>query len=150
MTTSKLSFVILALASFVVSCKDDQPDAVVKAQLVGSWNSYEIGSQATGFVPGKETLITLMYASGIAFSSDGRFGPRAYAAGKWTESLGGGTYQVKDNQTVILTFFPNTKDEKVLPLHLLKLDQNHLWFEHSFWVNAQNPTPTESHLERAI
>ena len=89
-----------------------------------------------------------MYESGLVFSSDGRFGPRYHTPNVWTQSFASGTYEFKDDQTVILLFHPKTKDELSLPLQVIRLDKDHFWFQHRFWVNDQNPEPTEQHLER--
>lgn len=115
--------------------------------MVGQWDSYEVKT-ATGFAPGIEKGLTLMYEDGLVFSADGKFGPRYFAGGVWTESFSGGTYSFKDDQTLVLVFSPNTKDEVTLPLHIIKFDSDHLWFQHSFWVNEQNPYPKESHLKK--
>lgn len=55
-----------------------------------------------------------------------------------------GIFEVKDNQTIVLTFSPKTKDEKTLDLQIVKLDEKLLWFRHSYFGIEK-----EYHLERA-
>lgn len=144
--------IILFLATLILSCKDDEINKIEQAKslIVGQWNSYEIGSQQTGFIPEKETLITIVYASGVAFYADGSFGARFYDTLGWHEGVPPyGVYEFKNDKTVDLIFHPSTADELRLELQIKKLDDDHLWVQHKYFVNEQNPSPTEHHLERA-
>ena len=142
------SFVVLLCTIFSCTYNDINKTKVEQSLVVGHWDSYE-GKSAAGIAPGVVSGLTLMYEHGLVFSEDGKFGPRYYIQGVWTESLSGGTYHFKDEQTLLLIFSPNTKDELTLPLRIIKLDSDHMWFQHSFWVNEQNPFPVEVHMKRA-
>jgi hypothetical protein len=150
MRNLKQSLIILFFSSSVISCNDEGSDLTdnLKSLIVGEWNVYESGSKKTGIHPGILSGLTLLYEHGISFSDDGKFGPRYYFNGVWTGGGEAGTYEVRNDRTVILVFSPGTKDESKLELKLLKLDKEHLWFEHSFYVNDQNPEPAEHHLKK--
>lgn len=145
----KQTLAILLFSTGIVSCNDEiNLTSSVESLIVGEWNGYESGSKTTGIHPGTISGLTLSYEHGISFTDDGEFGPRYYFDGAWTDGARTGTYEVRNDQSALLVFFPGTRDELKLELKLLKLDNEHLWFEHSFWVNDQNPAPTEHHLER--
>lgn len=148
LTTPLMCVVFLSCA---ISCNEETEPSNVKSLLVGDWNQYEVGSRKTGFVPGISSGLTLVYESGIFFTNTGEFGPRYYDYhdGVWTEGHNRiGTYEIKGNGTILLVFSPGTADEYKLELRIHKLDEEHLWFEHSFYTNEQNPEPSEYHLER--
>jgi hypothetical protein len=149
METLKLRSIFFFFSWITFSCTYNQigQAKIERSLVVGQWNSYEIQTP-TGFAPGTASNLTLMYENGMVFTADGKFGPRYYNNGIWTESLAGGTYRFTDDKTLVLLFFTNTKDEFSLPLQIIKLDSDHLWFQHSFWVNEQNSLPTEVHLAR--
>ena len=141
---------MLVLTIHILSCEEDK---IVKADdrkvlVVGQWNSYEIGSSSTGFNPGRESLLTLVYASGMVFYADNNFAMRFYDNDGWEDGGITGTYGFVDDQTIELVFFPNTMDESKLELQIDKLNRDVFWFRHSHWVNDQNPNPIENHLER--
>ena len=138
----KISIQILLTTCLVLSCDNEKLDSNnPKDLLVGHWNSYEEGTEQTGFSQHISTSLTILYESGIAFSGDGTFSTRYHTNGTWTESGSIGTFEVKNN-TISLTFFPSTNDEYKLDLELVKLDKTHLWFRHYRWGEQ------EHHLER--
>jgi len=72
---------------------------------------------------------------------DGTFRTRYYGNGTWAESDSAiGTYELTD-KTIRLLFSPSTADEYKFVVQLVKLDERHLWFKHSLFVE------TEYHLE---
>ena len=149
MRNLKQTLVILLFSTSIISCNDEvNLTDNVKSLIVGEWNGYESGSKKTGIHRGIISGLTLLYEHGISFSDDGKFGPRYYFDGVWTGGGRTGTYEVRDCQTILLVFSPGTRDESKIELKLLKLDNEHLWFEHNFYVNDQNPEPAEHHLER--
>lgn len=153
MKTSAKCFIFLSLSWVLFSCTyNDIGKTPTKSTeptwVVGSWNSYEM-KEATTIVPGIGSNLTLMYENGLVFTADGKFGPRYYDAGVWEENSNVGTYSFTNDKILTLVFAPGTKDELSLPLQIIKLDSNYFWFQHSFWVNDQNPYPIEVHLERA-
>jgi hypothetical protein len=141
----KSTLKLIAIAGFVISCGvEPTPEEKMKVMLIGSWNIYELQTAEPGvFVPGVTTGLTLLYESGIFFTDDGKFGPRYYNlfTEVWTQGGAIDSYEIKGN-TIDLTFSPGTKDELVLTLQILRLDENHLWFSHDFFGG------TEYHLER--
>ena len=144
----KLPLKILALlfltACVTISCKDDDDNSPKEnfELLLGHWNDYENGTQQTGFTPGITTSLTLLYESGIAFSSDGTFRPRYHFNDTWTESeIATGTYEL-NGKTLSLVFSPGTPDDHKLDIELIKLDEKHLWIKHSFFAEQ------EFHLEK--
>jgi hypothetical protein len=145
----KQTLVILLLSISINSCRDEvNLTDNAKTLIVGEWNGYESGKKTTGIHPGISGLGLLTYEHGISFYEDGEFGSRYYLDDVWTGGARTGTYEVRDDQTILLVFSPGTGDEREVELTLLKLDNEHLWFEHSLWVNDQNPEPWVNHLER--
>lgn len=139
-----LSLLLLA-ACIIISCGEENENSSKDNSklLVGNWNSYEMGTEQSGFNQVITTSLTLLYESGISFSSDGTFRPRYHNNGTWTISDDNmGTYELKGT-TISLLFLPGTKDEYQLDMQLVKLDEKHLWFKHSQFIEA------EHHLERA-
>jgi hypothetical protein len=140
----KIFCLLFLITCVFVSCRNENENPVKDdAKLIqGRWNDYENGTEQTGFTAGITTSLTMAYESGIAFSSDGTFRTRYYHNGTWTESTTAiGTYKLKD-KTITLLFSPGTKDEYKFDIQLVKLDEKHLWFKHSLFVE------TEYHLER--
>lgn len=135
---------LLLLIIGLMSCDSEQTSIGGPGDLlVGHWNSYEVGTEQAGFTQSITTLLTILYDSGLAFSSDGSFKTRYHSNDTWTESdIVIGTFELK-GKTISLTFFPSTNDEYKLDLQLVKLDKTHLWFKHSLWGEK------EYHLERA-
>lgn len=139
----KIFYLFLAVACTAVSCSDESPARDSAELILGRWNSYEFGTEQTGFAHEITTSLTAAYESGITFSSDGTFKPRYHNNGTWNEGdTGVGTYEIND-KIIILKFFPGTKDELKLDLQILRLDKKYLWFKHSLFVE------TEYHLKRA-
>ena len=139
----KILWIVLC-SSLTLSCKEEtvKADKSANELLPGHWDSYEAGTEQSGFTAGVTTSLTLMYESGMAFSKDGKFRARYHNNGTWTESQSDiGTFELS-NKTISLTFSPGTKDEKKLDLQLIKLDEKYLWFKHSYFVE------TEYHLKR--
>ena len=110
--------------------------------LMGHWNSYETGTEAGGFTKGITTSLTIAYEGGIAFESDGTFKVRRHDNNGWTESPRVGTFTMKDK--TITLYFEGTKDELKIDLHIVKLDENYLWFKHSYFRPE-----TEYHLAKS-
>jgi hypothetical protein len=144
----KLALKILSIfvlsACMSTSCTEENESSAERNSrlLLGHWNDYENGTEETGFTPGVTTSLTLIYESGIAFSSDGTFRSRYHNNGTWTESnVDIGTYEVGDH-TISLLFRPGTKDEFKLDVQIIKLDQKYLWIKHSHFVEQ------EYHLEK--
>lgn len=138
-----ISLLLLAVC-IVISCRDENENSINDNSklLIGDWNSYENGTEQTGFTPGITTSLTMFYESGIAFSSDGTFKARYHNNGTWTESnIAIGTYELKDKTIALI--YSGTNEEHKLDLQLVKLDEKHLWFKHSLFVEI------EYHLERA-
>jgi hypothetical protein len=150
MITAKSILMLIVISITIVACKsDDLNDLETVASLVrGQWNMYETGVPGEEFTPGILNNLTLVYESGIVFSPDGKFGSRYYYEGVWTENLNIGDYIVKDDRTIVLTYNPGTMDESKLELQIIKINKDHLWFQHRYWVNENNPVPLEHHLER--
>jgi hypothetical protein len=140
----KIFYLLFLTTCIFVSCRDENENpARDNAELIqGRWNDYENGTEQTGFTPGITTSLTVAYESGIAFSGDGTFRTRYHNNGTWTESdIAIGTYELKD-KTITLLFSPGTNDEYKFDIQLVKLDEKHLWFKHSLFVEM------EYHLER--
>jgi hypothetical protein len=138
----KTSFIVASFC-LLTACGEDQPNKISNSLLIGQWNSYEWGTEENGFAQQPSNSLTLVYESGITFSNDGTFKSRFYAEGNWTESSAPiGSFKIKDEK-ILLTFSPNTIDEFVLTLDVLKLDDNHLWFSHDHFVEM------DYHLEKA-
>ena len=142
-STMKTLFV-LALTCISFSCRDEEidPDKDNAKLIQGSWNNYEYGTEQTGFTQDITTSLTMFYESGIAFSSDGTFRTRNHNNGTWTEAdVAIGTYELK-GKTITLLHSTGPNEEHKLEIQLVKLDEKHLWFKHSLFVE------TEYHLER--
>jgi hypothetical protein len=140
----KIFYLLFLITCIFVSCRDEnESPAGDNAELIqGRWNDYENGTEQAGFTPGITTSLTVAYESGIAFSGDGTFRTRYHNNGTWTESdIAIGTYELKD-KTITLLFSPGTNDEYKFDIQLVKLDEKHLWFKHSLFVEM------EYHLER--
>jgi hypothetical protein len=145
MTKSIMIYLLFLTTCISVSCRDENenPARDNTKLILGRWNDYENGTEQTGFTKGITTSLTVAYESGIAFSSDGTFRTRYYNSGSWSESnIAAGTYELKD-KTITLLFSPGTNNEYKFDIQLVKLDEKHLWFKHSLFVE------TEYHLERA-
>jgi hypothetical protein len=70
-------------------CSEEKIDKRNSSELlIGQWNSYEMGTQSTGFAQVITTSLTIAYESGISFSTDGTFKNRYHNSGLWTESTG--------------------------------------------------------------
>jgi len=142
------SVLLLFTACIVISCTDDNASITRDSGklLLGHWNDYENGTEQTGFTPGITSGITLVYESGISFSSEGTFNARYYdfTTGTWTEHDGSvGTYKFWNNRTIKLLFMAGTIDEHELNIQVVKLDEEHLWFKHDYFGHWE-----EFHLER--
>jgi hypothetical protein len=124
------------LLSLSAGCSWNNVDQVTNSDaatlIVGRWNSYEMGTEAGGFTKGISTSLTIAYESGITFLSDGTFKNRHHYDNNWTESPSVGSFTMKD-KTITLLYFAGTKDELKIDLHLLKLDENYLWFKHNYF-----------------
>jgi hypothetical protein len=144
---SKIIIALLIIVSLTGSCKKDTISSSTPSDfLIGHWNSYEMGTQQTGFTKIVTTSLTIAYESGLAFSKDGTFKVRHYdeSNGKWSEDdVVIGTFELKSN-SIALTYFPKTKDEFKLDLQLVKLDEKHLWFRHNYFGPE-----IEHHLEKS-
>ena len=139
----KTIFLLLAIACITVSCSDESPVKDNAELILGRWNSYEFGTEQTGFTHDITSSLTALYENGITFSNDGTFRPRYHNNGNWTEgNTGIGTYEFKD-KTITLVFLPGTNDEHKLDIQIVRLDEKYLWFKHSLFVE------TEYHLKRA-
>ena len=94
----KNTFQLIAIASFIFSCNDESNTSDnLKTLLVGQWNSYESGTQQTGFFSGITNSLTVAYESGISFSGDGTFTTRHHNNGVWSQGDEPvGTYIITD------------------------------------------------------
>lgn len=144
MTKSTMQTLLLVLTCISFSCRDEDidPDKANAKLIQGRWNCYETGTEHTGFSPDITTSLTMFYESGISFSSDGTFRTRRHINGTWTEAdVAIGTYELK-GKTITLLHSTQPNEEHKLKIQLVKLDEKHLWFKHSLFVE------TEYHLER--
>ncbi len=135
--------VIILFLMHMLSCQEEPGSK--HNSLVGEWNSYESGTNQLGFTKQITNALLASYESGVSFYADGTFGPRYFVresgsrhiiaieeSGTWSSGSVSGNYELKDN-TITLTFSPGTPDESKRYLHLVKLDERHLWFRHSFF-----------------
>ena len=147
---SRLLFLLLVT---VFSCSEDETESRYNKELIiGTWDSYEMGSSATGFTPGIENLITTVYASGFTFYENDSFSFRNYdhTSGLWTDGNFAGTYKLLNEQTLELTFSPDSPDEQVMEIRIDKLNKDFLWIQHDYWISETNTNPTEHHLKKKL
>ncbi len=138
------------ILSVTLSCGEDDAAKRDTSPVTGQWNTYEMGTQAEGFVPGTPRLLASSYGSGLTFFGDGTYAYRLDISsdGSWIETPVMGTYELKD-KTIELTSSPGTPDEKIYILEIIKLNANQLWIHDKFWSShATGDNEPELHLER--
>ena len=137
----------------MLSCQDEPTSK--ENILIGDWDSYESGNEQSGFTEHITNGLLLSYESGVTFCDKGTFGPRYFLPesgkwdfftieepGTWSGGCGHWIYELNGN-TISLTYFPGTPDESKSYLHIVKLDERHLWFRHSIFGDE-----IEHHLVR--
>jgi hypothetical protein len=128
--------VFISTVCLLLCCREEEVKPYQREMLIGKWNLYETYHPDFGSGDARSNpcrCLTWFYEDGLSFANDGTFGTRHLDVTEpgWTESSGVGHFEFKDNSIFICTT-PGAENENRLELHILKLDEHHLWFKHSF------------------
>lgn len=135
----KNSILLILLSIILFSCKPKE-EINPKDLLIGQWDIDEWKEASSGeFAKDFCRCLTYAYDDGLVFFSDNTFAPRMQMSEDNTLTSGErvGNFQWKDAQTLLLIFHPNTPDETVLTLQVLKLTEKELWFKRSLFFEGE-------------
>lgn len=135
----KNAVLLILLSIILFSCKPKE-EIKPKDLLIGQWDIDEWRVDASGeFSKEFCRCLTYFYDDGLVFFSDNTFGPRRQMSNDNTLTSGEsvGNFKWQDAQTILLTIHPNTPDDTVLTLQVLKLTEKELWFKRNLFFEGE-------------